>query len=135
MIIIKKAIIILFKAIWFLFLILAPSVKLRKKGKFPIVSMVTKNNIKEFMKVAVIAVISYIFMAIIWYREKMNSQYINRIIRACKLDVSLYEEVEADKSATLQAASVVVLSSIAAGYWCHITWSVKLSDGTIIIFS
>ena len=45
----------------------------------------------------------------------MNSQYINRIIRACKLDVNLYEEVEADKSATLQAAGVVVLSSLAAG--------------------
>jgi hypothetical protein len=45
----------------------------------------------------------------------MNSQFLNRIIRACKLDISLYEEVEADKSATLQAASVVVLSSIAAG--------------------
>ncbi len=45
----------------------------------------------------------------------MYSQYVNRIIRACKLDVSLYEEVEADKSATLQAASVVVLSSLAAG--------------------
>ena len=45
----------------------------------------------------------------------MNSVFINRIIRACKLDVSLYEEVEADSSATLQAASVVVLSSIAAG--------------------
>ena len=53
MIIIKKAIIILFKAIWFLFLILAPSVKLRKKGKLPIVSMVTKNSIKEFIKTAV----------------------------------------------------------------------------------
>jgi len=45
----------------------------------------------------------------------MNSVFINRIIRACKLDVSLYEEVEADKSATLQAALVVVLSSLAAG--------------------
>ena len=45
----------------------------------------------------------------------MNSQYVNRIIRACKLDVSLYEEVEADKSATFQAAGVVVLSSLAAG--------------------
>ena len=56
MIIIKKAIITLLKAIWFLFLIFAPSVKLRKKGKFPIVSMVTKNNIKEFTKVAVIQV-------------------------------------------------------------------------------
>ena len=45
----------------------------------------------------------------------MNSQFINRIIRACKLDVNLYEEVEADKSATLQAAWVVILSSLAAG--------------------
>ena len=54
-------------------------------------------------------------MATIWYREKMNSVFVNRIIRACKLDVSLYEEVEADQSATLQAALVVFLSSIAAG--------------------
>ncbi len=45
----------------------------------------------------------------------MNYQYVNRIIRACKLDVILYEEVEADKSATFQAAGVVVLSSLAAG--------------------
>ncbi len=39
----------------------------------------------------------------------------NRIIRAAKLDVSLYEEVEADKRALGQAMGVVVLSSIAAG--------------------
>ena len=45
----------------------------------------------------------------------MKSIFINRIIRACKLDVSLYEEVEADKTATFQAALVVVLSSLAAG--------------------
>ena len=45
----------------------------------------------------------------------MNSIFVNRIIRACKLDVSLYEEVEADKTATIQPAIVVVLSSIAAG--------------------
>jgi len=45
----------------------------------------------------------------------MNSQFVNRMIRASKLDVSLYEEVEADKSATIQAAIVVVLSSLAAG--------------------
>ena len=45
----------------------------------------------------------------------MNSIFVNRIIRACKLDISLYEEVEADQSATLQAALVVVLSSVAAG--------------------
>ena len=45
----------------------------------------------------------------------MTSVFINRVIRACKLDVSLYEEVEADKTATFQAALVVVLSSLAAG--------------------
>ncbi len=39
----------------------------------------------------------------------------NRIIRAAGLDVALYEEVEADKSALGQAMGVVVLSSIAAG--------------------
>ena len=39
----------------------------------------------------------------------------NRIIRAAKLDIALYEEVEADKSALGQAMSVAVLSSIAAG--------------------
>jgi len=39
----------------------------------------------------------------------------NRIIRAARLDVNLYEEVEADKGAMGQAMSVVILSSVAAG--------------------
>ena len=39
----------------------------------------------------------------------------DRMIRAAKLDVNLYEEVEADKSAMGQAIGVVVLSSVAAG--------------------
>ena len=39
----------------------------------------------------------------------------DRIILAAKLDVNLYEEVEADKGAMRQAMGVVVLSSIAAG--------------------
>jgi len=39
----------------------------------------------------------------------------NRIFRAARLDVALYEQVEADKSALGQAMGVVVLSSIAAG--------------------
>lgn len=43
------------------------------------------------------------------------SNYKSRIIRAAKLDVSLYEEVEADKGAMGQAMGVVVLSSLAAG--------------------
>ena len=45
----------------------------------------------------------------------MESKFVNRIIRASKLDVSLYEEGEADKTATIQAGLVVVLSSLAAG--------------------
>jgi len=38
-----------------------------------------------------------------------------RVIRAAKLDVALYEEVEADKDALGQASGVVLLSSLAAG--------------------
>jgi len=37
------------------------------------------------------------------------------MVRAAKLDVNLYEEVEADKGAMSQAMGVVVLSSVAAG--------------------
>jgi hypothetical protein len=40
---------------------------------------------------------------------------VDRMIRASKLDVNLYEEVEADKGAMGQAVIVVLLSSIAAG--------------------
>lgn len=38
-----------------------------------------------------------------------------RIIRAARLDIHLYEEVEADKGAMGQAMGVVILSSVAAG--------------------
>jgi len=41
--------------------------------------------------------------------------FINRMIRAAKLDANLYEEVEADESAMGQAMGVVILSSLAAG--------------------
>ena len=43
------------------------------------------------------------------------SLFVNRMIRAAKLDASLYEEVEADTEALPQAMGVVVLSSIASG--------------------
>jgi len=59
--------------------------------------------------------------------------YINRIVRAAKLDVNLYEEVEADKGAMGQAMGVVVLSSIAAGIGTIGTTGVKgIVIGTII---
>jgi hypothetical protein len=43
------------------------------------------------------------------------SNFIYRVIRSAKLDVNLYEEVEADIGAMGQAIGVVILSSIAAG--------------------
>ncbi len=41
--------------------------------------------------------------------------FMTRMLRAAKLDVPLYEEVEADHGAMPQAMGVVVLSSLAAG--------------------
>lgn len=43
------------------------------------------------------------------------SSFTDRMIRAAKLDVNLYEEVEADKGALGQAMGVVVLSGVASG--------------------
>jgi len=40
---------------------------------------------------------------------------VERMIRAAKLDVNLYEEVEADRTALGQSMTVVILSSLAAG--------------------
>jgi hypothetical protein len=47
--------------------------------------------------------------------EGNMASFQNRIIRAAKLDVNLYEEVEADKGAMGQAMGIVILSSVAAG--------------------
>ncbi len=41
--------------------------------------------------------------------------FMGRILRAAKLDVNLYEEVEADTGGTRQAMAVVALGSVAAG--------------------
>ncbi|WP_447962623.1 YIP1 family protein [Nitrospira sp. Ecomares 2.1] len=43
------------------------------------------------------------------------SLFVDRMIRAAKLDVHLYEEVEADRRSMSQAMGVVVLSSLAGG--------------------
>ena len=61
------------------------------------------------------------------------SSFTNRMIRAAKLDVTLYEEVEADKNSMIQAMSVVVLASIAAGIGSIGTIGFKgLIVGTIV---
>ena len=57
----------------------------------------------------------------------------DRMIRAAKLDVALYEEVEADKEALGQALTVVILSSIASGFGAIGTIGLKgLIFGTIV---
>ena len=43
------------------------------------------------------------------------SNFKDRIIRAARLDIHLYEEVEADKGAMGQAMGLVALSAVAAG--------------------
>ncbi len=43
------------------------------------------------------------------------TSFLGRMIGAAKLDVGIYEEVEADSTATVQAMGVVVLSSLATG--------------------
>jgi hypothetical protein len=45
----------------------------------------------------------------------MIATFKDRVIRAAKLDVQVYEEVEADARASGQAMLVVILSSVAAG--------------------
>jgi hypothetical protein len=42
-------------------------------------------------------------------------RFLRRLVGAAALDVSIYEEVEADRGASTQALAVVVLSSLAAG--------------------
>jgi len=57
----------------------------------------------------------------------------DRMIRAAKLDVNLYEEVEADTNAMGQAMGVVILSSVAAGIGTIGTAGLKgLVLGTIV---
>lgn len=45
----------------------------------------------------------------------MGQTLINRMVRAARLDATLYEEVEADRRAMTQAAAAVLLSGLAAG--------------------
>jgi len=44
-----------------------------------------------------------------------RNNYLHRMVRAARLDATLYEEVEQDKGSFLQAMGVVILSSLCAG--------------------
>ena len=46
---------------------------------------------------------------------KATHSMVDRLIRVCRLDVHIFEEVEADTSATRQALSVVALVALATG--------------------
>ena len=60
------------------------------------------------------------------------SQFVDRMIRAAKLDPHLYEEVKADKSAMGQAMGVVVLSSLAGGVgFMQVAGLTGLAIGTV----
>jgi len=57
----------------------------------------------------------------------------DRMFRAAKLDAQLYEEVEADRDATVQAMTVVVLSAVAAGIGSLASGSaLAIVSGTIV---
>ena len=43
------------------------------------------------------------------------TSFADRLVRASRLDASVYEEVEHDQTATAQAVAVVVLASLATG--------------------
>ena len=48
-------------------------------------------------------------------QASMTDGLVDRMVRAARLDEHVYEEVERDRSATVQAAVVVVATAIAAG--------------------
>ena len=49
-----------------------------------------------------------------------RTSFTDRMIRAARLDAAVYEEVESDRTATTEAAMVVVLGAIAAGIGSNI---------------
>ncbi|MCC6176020.1 MAG: YIP1 family protein [Chloroflexi bacterium] len=58
---------------------------------------------------------------------------LDRMIRAMRLDVNLYEEVEADLNATSQAATVVGIVAIASGIGSAVTAAMGESAGTAVL--
>ena len=57
---------------------------------------------------------------------------INRMIRAARLDVSLYEEVEADTTATSQAATAVAIVAVAGAIGGALQAAMSDTGGNII---
>jgi hypothetical protein len=64
---------------------------------------------------------------------RSRNSFLQRLIGAAALDVAIYEDVEADRSATGQAMAVVLLSSLAAGIGWSAGEGLRLS--TIVFMS
>lgn len=60
-----------------------------------------------------------------------SKSLVNRMIRAAKLEVDLYEEVEADTTATGQAFQAVVIASVASGLGAGI-WTLFHGDDATV---
>ncbi len=64
------------------------------------------------------------------------SLFVDRMIRAAKLDAGLYEEVEADQGALGQAMGIVVLSSVSTGIGLLHTGGLEgVAIGTVMALS
>ncbi len=62
-----------------------------------------------------------------------SSSLVNRMIRAAKLEVDLYEEVEADTTANGQAFRAVIIASLASGLGAAISGAI-LDKGLLILW-
>ena len=62
----------------------------------------------------------------------LEMSILDRMIRAAKLDVSLYEEVEKDAAATNQAILVVIITSICSGIGTAIGGHMRTGPGGFI---
>jgi hypothetical protein len=63
--------------------------------------------------------------------KPLNKSITNRMLRAAKLDVNLYEEVEADTTANGQAFTVVFIVSLLAGIGSGISGLISSDKGII----
>ena len=66
-------------------------------------------------------------------KEVFNMEIIDRMIRAAKLDSSLYEEVEKDENATRQALIVVIIASIFSGIGTAIANGLNIGMDALIL--
>jgi hypothetical protein len=87
----------------------------RRPMRYVFVCVFLKPVVLRCAVAAVLAQIVTAFLSGFTREEKRMNPLFERMIRAAKLDTSLYEEVEADRTTMGQAMAVVVISSVAAG--------------------